>query len=291
MSGSAILKTRPRPYILPRQKRDGKDKMYAGTIAAGFRCSDGVVLCADTEITLEMGKTYQSKIFLINEALGCYLTYSGFPDFAKELADELASKTAGKHADEAVVEIKSSYRDFFQRYCKPDESMTWTSILLTLREANRVNLYIGRQQQFPSEPHYATLGIGQAQAEVVFNPLYHEWMLTDEAVYTAIYGLGIVKRFVSGCGGETEYVEVLDDAHALPFRRLLRPSSREIEQDFEAFSHYVHTTLLAFPNLEVDSRRFKELLQSLQKTLYTHRVKRLQEHEAQQRQWAKGLED
>ena len=45
----------------------------AMTIAAGFKCRDGVLLCADSQITSDQGKTYQAKIFGINKPAGVYL--------------------------------------------------------------------------------------------------------------------------------------------------------------------------------------------------------------------------
>ena len=33
------------------------------TIAAGFRCSDGIVLCANSEVSNELEKHRESKIF------------------------------------------------------------------------------------------------------------------------------------------------------------------------------------------------------------------------------------
>ncbi len=62
------------------------------TIAAGFYCKDGVVLAADTEITISggAGKTYSSKMLTISSPLGCHATYAGSPDVAKELVHELS---------------------------------------------------------------------------------------------------------------------------------------------------------------------------------------------------------
>jgi 20S proteasome alpha/beta subunit len=55
------------------------------TVAVGLVCNNGVVLAADTEVTYVggTGKRYESKIFPIRPEAGCYLTYTGNPDFAK----------------------------------------------------------------------------------------------------------------------------------------------------------------------------------------------------------------
>jgi hypothetical protein len=46
-----------KPYIRP-VRRENK----AMTIAVGFRCSDGIVLCADSQITARDGLKYNAKL-------------------------------------------------------------------------------------------------------------------------------------------------------------------------------------------------------------------------------------
>jgi len=280
MDTPVVLKRYVKPYIFPTKNQGGK--VYAATIAAGFRCSNGVVLCADTEITLGAGKTYQSKIFVVDALAGCYLTYCGSTDFAKELVDDLR-QIQGKGARDALAIIKSTYREFFGKYCNPDDEATWTSILITLRDGDKVNLYAGRGRQFPNEPYYATLGIGQYQSEALFNPLYHQWMTVNEAVYMAFYGLHSVKGFVPGCGGETEYVEILDDADVIPLDFLMRPSGTDIEQDFQFLARVFKPVLFAFPDMDISLEKFSQILREMETSLIQYRKRRIKDYEAEQK--------
>jgi hypothetical protein len=90
------------------------------TIAAGFRCYDGVVLCTDSEHTVGQSKFYQKKIF---QAEACnalvYLAGAGHDDYIKSTAegieaaikDKVVSLDQIKVAAQAVV--SGLYRDHF----------------------------------------------------------------------------------------------------------------------------------------------------------------------------------
>ncbi len=68
------------------------------TIAAGFRCENGVVLSADTETSQgERGEKRQSKRFVINWQADAYWAYSGVPDCLLELVGDLEQAPCSKH--------------------------------------------------------------------------------------------------------------------------------------------------------------------------------------------------
>jgi 20S proteasome alpha/beta subunit len=219
----------PPRFRPPTNKRVETRAAKSMTIAAGFRCQGGVVLCADTEITLGLGKTYQSKLFTISHRLGCYMTYCGSADFAKELVGDLRPKLDQLSADQALPIIRDAYRESFTRACDPKDESTWTSVLITLRHKtgrkHRVSLYTGRGQHFAPEYKYATLGIGQDQSEALFNWLYMDEMTVSDAIYMVVYALRLVKEFVPGCGGETEYAEVFDDENSFALGIFIAPAS------------------------------------------------------------------
>ena len=61
-------------YFTPRHvKEKPSDTLKLMTIAAGLRCRDGVVLCADSEIVSDGAKSYEAKLFCINWREECYL--------------------------------------------------------------------------------------------------------------------------------------------------------------------------------------------------------------------------
>ncbi|HVB98755.1 MAG TPA: hypothetical protein VNJ12_05405 [Candidatus Dormibacteraeota bacterium] len=264
------------------------------TIIAGFRCKNGVVLAADTEITNlgGTGKTYESKIFTINAQLGCSVAYTGDSDFAKELVDELRVATKNKTSEEALTAAKLIYREFWhEHYTKPpQDEKSHAFILLTLREGKKVTLYVGRTLNFPKIPEYAVLGVGQDLAEALFKPLYKSSATTTEAVYMAIYALWRVKGFAQWCGGDTEAVEVEDQDQPDTLDSPPLQDNREIEQDFDFFDEQIRPLLLAYPNLYIKPKTFRALLRRFEKNINQYRAKRFRENERDFKEWIKGVD-
>lgn len=81
----------PRKPCIPFVRAECKSM----TIAAGFNCKDGVVLCSDTQITQAAGESYESKIFCIKAEADCHLAYAGYAEFIKEFVAELKEIISG----------------------------------------------------------------------------------------------------------------------------------------------------------------------------------------------------
>ncbi len=62
-----VLKPLPHPKPKPEPKR--LPQVKAMTIAAGFMCSDGIILCADSEHSDEITKFQRSKVFRFGKNL------------------------------------------------------------------------------------------------------------------------------------------------------------------------------------------------------------------------------
>src|SRR6266498_5435378 len=87
------------------------------TISAGFRCQNGVLLCADSEITtLSGGKKYEVKLFHINWREECYLAYAGSTLLARELVEALRSFTKDKRGRDLLETVKTAYQEFHRKH-------------------------------------------------------------------------------------------------------------------------------------------------------------------------------
>jgi 20S proteasome alpha/beta subunit len=273
-----------RPGFQPRIKNVNAKAAKAMTIVAGFRCADGVVLAADTEITLDggVGKTYASKIFTLNSDLGCHLAYTGVSDFVAELVDHLQPNLVGKSPVEARAIIKTAYRDFMEEHCTnaPKDEKTWAHILVTIREEKKVHLYQARGRHFREIKEYAVLGIGQDQAESAFKPMYFDWISMQQAEYAMVYALRSVKGFVQGCGGDSELRRIEDVGNWLSELDAIVPqSTKEIEEDFDFLDREIRKVILAFSVLTRDTNDFDGVLSSVSARVTQYRAKRLQEFE------------
>jgi hypothetical protein len=78
------------------------------TIAAGFRCYDGVVLCTDSEHTSGQSKFYQKKIFQIEaENAKVYLAGAGDDLYIKSAAERIESAIRGKLLNLEQIKVAS----------------------------------------------------------------------------------------------------------------------------------------------------------------------------------------
>jgi hypothetical protein len=260
----------------PHQRRISK----AMTIVAGFRCYDGVLLCADAEITLTQNKTYQAKIFKIQP--DAYLAYTGDVDFVRELVDILRRATAGRTGRDLLTEARRIYREFYRKhYTQPPKSeKTYAHILMTAREKDTIILCSGAGRHWSEVDDYQLLGIGREQGETLLRPLYEKSMGTGQVGYLAIYAIARIKGFVQGCGGKTHMRELLDDPAIIPWPRWVSADKiKRIERDFEFFDKEILPLAISFTDTGTDRKAFQEVLTATGKRLKTHRVKTLRNRE------------
>ena len=119
------------------------------TVAAGFVCKNGIVLCADTEITAGTGKYQQSKIVHLFSA--CYAVYAGDSPFVAEIVPRLrekiiAVKSVHRVGTDGGAEWKKCFREY---YTKPrKEEKTFAYLLLTLWHPDRIKLFSALANNF-----------------------------------------------------------------------------------------------------------------------------------------------
>jgi len=249
------------------------------TITAGFRCKNGVVLCADSEITLTQGKTYEAKLFTINEEQEAYLAYAGSSFFIKELVGSLRDTSEGKTGKTLIDAIRKTYKSLHNKhYTKPPKGeKSFADILVTARHGKWISLYAGSGRHWFLVDKYQTFGVGQDQAEPIFNPLYSSDISTTETSFMAIYALRRIKGFVQGCGGPTEIRQV-DDAGRF-FSRYVWGKERikRAEEDYDFFEKTMRPILLSLPDtLSTDKKKFNALVSQMVKELRRRRAGRLQ---------------
>src|ERR1700674_33374 len=103
-----LLKPLQRP-IVPHLKRERLPKGRAVSIGIAFRCSDGIVVCADTQITWQRHKDYESKVnYLSGIDWTMASVYAGNPHLMKSFfAKFIELVKARPHDKEATVKEMS----------------------------------------------------------------------------------------------------------------------------------------------------------------------------------------
>jgi 20S proteasome alpha/beta subunit len=247
-----------KPYIPPIS--EGASKM---TIAAGFRCKDGVLLCSDMQITEDAGKSYESKIFSINPEADCFLAYAGCVGFIKEFVEELRKVTAHEVGTKLAQVAEAHYRRFHHRYYTqaPKNERAWAYILLTVREGDAIALYGASARQFYLVDERESFGSGKPVVEPFFAPFVFSDLSIGEAANAVIYGLWRAKEFAALVGGKTKIltiddekvVTILDEQNnpvmEEPAAHLWRDEEiKDVEDDYRRFDEEMRSLFLNFPN-------------------------------------------
>jgi 20S proteasome alpha/beta subunit len=229
------------------------------TVAAGFVCSNGVVLGADTELSFTTGKANERKVFEINQYHGCYVTYSGDSYAAKDLIARVIPQTQHRPPGECLTIIETEYRNTIQTEMKKKnvDQRSWFDLLVTVRRDVRERFKTKHYDYKTSLYHlygdrtlpidrYAVIGIGQEFALSIFERRY-QCLTTLECAYILIDAIRQVKKSVQGCGGSTNIVEIPDNGDR-PYENFGKLEIDQIEKECEALEGILNPLLLAFPS-------------------------------------------
>lgn len=249
------------------------------TIVAGFCCKDGIVLAADTLISFEASKSYESKIFDISVSgyAPCLVAYASEDvNASKGIMEQLRGAIAGlKGRKDRERALKAVIREIHQeRYTSASKD---EKIFLRLLIANRDDheekwgLYsVSGRDFFPVETFFQ-LGIGQAIGRTIFEPHYRSNMTMWEAKFLAVYGLSIIKQYTQYVGGESEIFLLEDDW--LGLAPIPVDNASDLEKHFLFFDRIVTPLKLSFAAFgnEFPNGTFEKRLQSFLKEIRSFR--------------------
>jgi hypothetical protein len=120
---------KPLPHPSPKPAPERLPKVKAMTVAAGFLCSDGIILCADSEHADDKAKFQRPKVFRLDDK-GLLLTGAGTSSYIKMAFDKLcdeytdtfpASPSAARTAlEKVVIDIYANHiAPFFDVHNRP----------------------------------------------------------------------------------------------------------------------------------------------------------------------------
>jgi 20S proteasome alpha/beta subunit len=180
----------------------------AMTVAAGFVCKNGIVLCADTEITAGTGKYQQSKIVHLHPDVS-YAVYAGDATFVAEIVPRLHEKIGhGKNSPNIGPTVGAEWKRCFREYyTKPrKEEKTFAYLLLTLWQPDRLKLFSALANNFYEVDQFEVFGSGADVFRAAVAQFYTPNIDIDAATTLGVYGVLQAKQYAQGCGGETEVV-------------------------------------------------------------------------------------
>lgn len=189
------------------------------TIIAGFRCYDGVVVCADTQETsngskksipklrFEEGRNWDPEFG--SKPTGLAAAFCGSSDngpFVDKLIDrawEAAKPAEGLSdaADSIEAVIKNTYEEFGQIY-QPGQC-PGAELIYGLTMDGQSRLFSAYGPIVNECEGYISSGIGYYLADFLAERMYARHLTTRQCVILAAYILFQTKTHVEGCGGDS----------------------------------------------------------------------------------------
>lgn len=275
-----MIITKPLPFLrLKRPKVLRLPKRKSVTIAAGFVCLDGVLLCADTQETIAgYTKTKTEKILAEFEgSFGIAVTGSGDSEALKTLSQCVVSNVMGEYHHDAlmfsitaknIIERTASkfVREHLLIYPQSERPFI-EGLLIAMTENQWHGLYkLTGTMLREIVADGDAVGSGSLLAQSLKDKLYDPFMSLDELAIVAAYIIYEAKRYSDGCEGNTDMV-IYSHKHnyggGAPTQAV-----RELESIFEEFDKWVCRNLIlaaANPWAHFESKTIKEWINNTRK--------------------------
>jgi len=243
------------------------------TIAAAFPCKDGLVLCADTQETISgYAKTDTEKIRIYSTpTYNAVFTGAGDADLLEMTMDEISrrlSKTGASTVFDVEDVFKESLRDIFNNSIVPynsyvyEERPTIPQMLIGLQYESAVLLYkaSGTKLRRLREPE--TVGMGLALAKSLTGQLFHDGLQLPQAGLVALYVLQQAKRWVDGCGGNSDILLLSDQGKKIT--RMPTADVTGMEAHFDMFNSAMRNVLIKVADASVPYSMISQVVKQFQ---------------------------
>jgi 20S proteasome alpha/beta subunit len=183
------------------------------TVGIGFVCSDGIVMCADSEESIGcIAKTSTGKIeTLTQDGLSVGVIGSGdagLGTMARQRLIRALAKTINPSMEEVEKVIEGFNRHFFKNYLLPYPASERPSVSLIVGVwIPREHWRLFRIESFSVCENQACecIGVGSYFTNVAHD-LYRPDFDVDKMAKVAIFFMQKAKRGIQGCGGNTHVV-------------------------------------------------------------------------------------
>lgn len=198
------------------------------TIVAGFKCWEGVVLCADTQETVSdiSKKNVPKLIFQPVDSNGHALpsnkdqlavAFCGSSNNAafvdKLVASAWEDAQAGRNLDEVCNEIEKSIKNTYREFGKIFQTgyCPGADLLYGVKMFGHSKLFSASGPVVNEVHTYASAGAGYYMADFLASRMYGHHLDIRQCVILAAYILYQAGEYVVGCGGDSQIAVLKDD--------------------------------------------------------------------------------
>jgi hypothetical protein len=201
----------PKPIRQPKQRLPERKSV---TIAVGCLCGDGFILGADTQLTaVGYHKSYGRKIYLVDSPCGGVdfsFAYSGSPTFASDFGDGLLGKIQDTGEPTDIFEARNVVAGVLSRYVESDVHSNHLLVGFRIRDVVGLMRTSGYSVSLETDERPVFVGAGDSSALALALPLVSRFGLgtMQHGATLAILLIEIAKKYVDGCGGDTDILMV-----------------------------------------------------------------------------------
>jgi len=288
-----MLALKPHPQFRPKSKRLPKVKTM--TIAAGFPCTDGLVLCADTqEVIYSYAKVNTQKMTQIETPFYNMVFTgagdSGLIDMTVQLMDQALAEKKPNGAWKIEEVLRESLVDTFNRHIAPwsqfpvNERPDTPDLLIGLQYPAATLLYRANGTTFTRMHESQCVGTGVVLAKSLIASLFDYGLSITQGWLIALYVLYQAKTWVDGCGGNSDIL--LLSNRNLKITRIPTTEVTEMEQHFSAFDAYLRPVFLSAADRNVSQSQFDDRIKEFKLGMLTLRGKFMEFEEFTQHLYA-----
>jgi hypothetical protein len=234
------------------------------TIAAGFVCEEGVLLCADTEHTGWTSKFHDSKLDHF-EIPGGKIAFAlaGHSSFAWSAIQKCRDRLQGVAPQDIVVELEQLLETEYRRHVlgHPNYSDVGYELLIAVwTPPERVALYVTSETCIRKVDSFECIGIGRELASFIIRPTFLRLMPERKALSLAAYALVEVKESISGCGGMSVYLLLQNDGNVGTLTSLHQGKCEQLEGYSKAYDFIARELLMALADEDTEDSDFERYL-------------------------------
>ena len=263
------------------------------TIAAGFCCSNGIVLATDSQYTLGyLARIQGPKIFRLKDRNGLRMAVAGAGDVAymqkavEDIDRRLDEKFQGPVNHDQISDIIEKvvtrlYLGHLYKCPAPDNERPhfWLLVAVWI-EGLGVRLIRTERTAVCYVNGFWCLGVGDILSNYLLRSRYQQSLDFEDIIAIASYVINETKSYVPGCGGETEIV-VLGENGTLGnvAQGLINITEKNIATLREQSEHLIQESL----NLSNEEEYLQLLVQAFGDAIRDCRLERQKSKESRER--------
>lgn len=270
------IQTEPLCAILRPKLAKRIPRVRRMTAVIGYVCDSGVVLCADTQETIRGYTKTDAKKLLPFQCPALSLVFAGAGNNSTQIDGAIYEIAAQVIADEPKTgaDLKRSVRkalgELFPREHYPRVGDPEVDILMAFQWKTEAGLYRITDCSLAPIRSMAAIGTSVILAAQLLQRHYDPHVQINEAAIICIYVMYHVKKWVDGCGGNTEIAIIPRTTGTMTFMPSVEVE--KLEKYSAAYDDAVKGLLLAVPRTPKNPALFDQEIQAAKNGLNVART-------------------